>query len=113
MFLSYVDDCVYWNIYEAIGKWFVETPGQRFHVNFLEFSHWFMSIIISHLKNHYISVDQDKYSYCVVDKYIDTDTANKSTKFYKTTLTSDMIFSKDYVSTSYEKVEKLSRDFNI
>ena len=33
--LSYVDDCVYWYYYEALGKWFVDTLGKRFHVNFL------------------------------------------------------------------------------
>ena len=33
--LSYVDYCVYWYTNEYIGKWFVETLGKRFHVNFL------------------------------------------------------------------------------
>ena len=33
--------------------------------------------------------------------------------FYKTTFSSDMIFTKDDASTSYEKVEKLTREFNI
>ena len=45
--LSYVDDCVYWYTNEDLGKWFVDTLGKIFHVNFLGFSHWFMSIIIS------------------------------------------------------------------
>ena len=40
--LSYVDDCVYWYTSEAIGKWFVETLGEIFHVNFLVYAHWFM-----------------------------------------------------------------------
>ena len=39
--LSYVDDCVYWYTSEAIGKWFVDTLGKIFHVNFLEYAHWF------------------------------------------------------------------------
>ena len=30
--LSYVDDCVYWYTNEDIGKWFVDTLGNRFHV---------------------------------------------------------------------------------
>ena len=33
--LSYVDDCVYWYTNDDIGKWFVDTLGKRFHVNFL------------------------------------------------------------------------------
>ena len=28
--LIYVEDCVYWYKYEAIGKWFVDTLGKRF-----------------------------------------------------------------------------------
>ena len=45
--LSYVDDCVYWYTNEDLGKWFVDNLGERFHVNFLRFAHWFMSIRIS------------------------------------------------------------------
>ena len=45
--LYYVDDCVYWYTNEDPGKLFVDTLGKRFHVNFLGFSHWFMSIRIS------------------------------------------------------------------
>ena len=37
--LSYVDDCVYWYTNEEIGKWFFDTFGKRFHVNFLGFEH--------------------------------------------------------------------------
>ena len=37
--LSYVDDCVYWYTNEDLGKWFVDTLGKRFHVNFLGYSH--------------------------------------------------------------------------
>ena len=59
--LSYVDDCVYWYTYEGIGKWFVDTLGNIFYVNFLGYAHWFMSIRISNLKDHFISVDQDRY----------------------------------------------------
>ena len=50
--LSYVDDCVYWYTNEALGRWFVDTLGKRFHVNILGYAHWFMSIIISQMKDH-------------------------------------------------------------
>ena len=46
-------------------------------------------------------------------KYRDTSTVKKSTKCYKTTLPSDMIFNKNDVSTSDEKVGKLYRYFGI
>ena len=55
--LSYVDDLVYWYTNEDIGKWFVDTLGKRFHVNFLGYAHWFMSTRIFQLKDHSISVD--------------------------------------------------------
>ena len=58
-FLSYVDD-------EDLGKWFVDTLGKRFHVNFLGFAHCFMSIRISQLKDHSISVDQARYATFIV-----------------------------------------------
>ena len=54
--LSYVDDCVYWYTNEDLRNWFVDTLGKRFHVNLLGFAHWFMSIRISQLKDHSISV---------------------------------------------------------
>ena len=54
---SYVDDCVYWYASEALGTWFVYTLGKRFNLNFLGYAHWFMSIRISHMKDHSISVD--------------------------------------------------------
>ena len=50
--LSHVDDCVYLYTNEDLGKLFVDTLGKRFHVNFLGFSHWFMSITISQLKDY-------------------------------------------------------------
>ena len=70
--LSYVDDCVYWYTNEDLGKLFVDTFGKIFHVNFLGFAHWFMSIIISQLKHHSISVDQARYATSIVAKYLDT-----------------------------------------
>ena len=78
-------------------------------MNFLGYAHWSMSIIILQLNDNSISVDQARYTTSVVAKYLDTDTVKKSKKFNKTTLPYDMIFNKDYTSTSDEKVEKLSR----
>ena len=72
--LSYVDDCVYWYTNEDLVKWFVYTLGKRFHVNFLGFSHWFMSIRISQLKDNSIYVDQARYATSIVVKYLDTAT---------------------------------------
>ena len=92
--LSYVDDCVYWYTNEYLGRWFVDTLGNRFHVNFLGFAHWFMSIRISQLKDHSISVDQARYATSIVSKYLDTATVKASKNIYKTTLPSDMIFTK-------------------
>ena len=56
--LSIVDDCFYWYIDEDLVKWFVDTLGKIFHVNFLRYAHWLMSIRFSQLKDHSISVDQ-------------------------------------------------------
>ena len=55
--LSYVNDCVYWYNYEAIRQWFFDALGKIFHVNFLGYAHWFMSIKISQMKDCSISVD--------------------------------------------------------
>ena len=92
--LSYADDCVYWYKNEDTGKWFVDTLGKRFHVNFLGYAHWFMSIRISQLKDHPISMDQARYSTSIVAKYLDTATVKVSTKVYKTKLPSDIILTK-------------------
>ena len=109
--LPYVDDCVYCYTNEYLGKWFVDTLEKRYHVNFLGYAYWFMSISISQLKDHSISVDQARYATSIVSKYLDTDTVKVSTKFYKTTLLADMIFTKEDVSTSDEQVEKLTREY--
>ena len=92
--LSYVDDCVYWYTNKDIVRWFVDTLGKRFHVNFLGYAHWFMSIRISQLKDHSISVDKASYGTSVVTKYLYTATVKVSNKFYKITLPDDMIFTK-------------------
>ena len=103
--LSYVDDCVYWYKYEDLGKWFVDTLRKIFHVIFLVYAHWFMSIRIYQLKDHSISVDQARYATSIIVKYLDTATVKIGKKFYKTTLPADMIFTKEDVSTSDEQVE--------
>ena len=79
-------------------------------MNFLGFSHWFMSIIISQLKDHSISVDQARYATSIVAKYLDTVIVKVSNRFYKTTIPADMIFTKEDVSTSDEQVERLTRE---
>ena len=107
--LSYVNECVYWYNSEALGKLFVDTLGKIFHVKFLVYAHWFMSIRISQMKCHSISVYQDRYTTYIVDKYLGISTVKTSTKFYNNTLPSDMIFTKSDSSTSYEQVEKLTR----
>ena len=90
--LSDVDDCVYWYTSKDLGIWFMDTLGKRFHVNFLGYAHWFMSIRISQMKNHSISVDQDRYATSIVEKYLDTTTVKVSNKFYKTRFPADDIY---------------------
>ena len=72
--LSYSYDCVYCYTSEALVEWFVDNLGKIFHVNFLRYSHWFMSIRISQKKDHSISVDQAIYATYIVSKYLDTAT---------------------------------------
>ena len=102
--LYYVNYYVYWCTCEALGKWFLYNLGKRFHVNFMGFSHWFIYISIFQLRCHSVSLYQDRYATYIVDRYLDTDTVKKGKKNYNNTLPSDMIFAKDYVSTSDEKV---------
>ena len=83
--LSYVDDCVYWYTYEALGKQCVDTLRKRFHAKFLEYVNWFISIRISQMEDHSISVYQARYATFIVAEYIDTATVNTSINFYKTT----------------------------
>ena len=66
--LSYVYDCVYWYTSEALGEWWVVALGKMFHIKFLGYAHWFMSIRISKMKDHSISVDQDIYATYIVAK---------------------------------------------
>ena len=92
--LYYVYECLCWYTYEEIEKWFVDTLGKIFNANFLGYLHWFMSISISQLKDHYISVDQARYDTSVIEKYLDTFTIKENYKFHKTTLPHNMIFTK-------------------
>ena len=111
--LYYVGDCVYWYNSESFGKWFVNTLGKIFHVNFLGYAHWLISIIIYQMKDHYISVDHARYATSIVEKYLYTATFKTITKFYNKTLPSYMIFAKADASTSDEKFERLTQEFNI
>ena len=52
------------------------------------------------MQDHSISVDQDRYATSIVAKYLDTAIVMLSTKFYKTALPDDMIFTKEDVSVS-------------
>ena len=79
----------------------------------LGYAHWFMSIIVSQMKDHSISLDQVIYDTYIVAKYLDTVTVKAGKTFYNTALTSDNIFTKYDTSISDEKVEKLTREFNI
>ena len=51
-------------------------------------------------------MDQARYATSIVVKYLDTATGKASKTFYKTTLPSDTIFTKEDVSTSDEQVDK-------
>ena len=73
-------------------------------MNFLGYAYWFRSIIIYLLRDHSISVDQARYATSIVAKYLYTATVKVNNKFYKTTFPDDMIFTKEYFSTSYEQV---------
>ena len=66
---------------KILEKWFVDTLGNRFHVKFLGYAHWFMSIRISQLRDHSISVDQARYYTSIVAEYLDTATVKVSTEF--------------------------------
>ena len=64
------------------------------------------------MKDHSISIYQARYATSILDKYLDNATVKTITKFYETSFPSDMIFTKDDVSTSDDKVDKLTREFN-
>ena len=87
----------------------MDTLGKIFHVNFLEYAHWFMSIRIYQIKDHPISVDQARYATYMIAKYLDTATVKAIINLYKTTLPSEMILPKAYTSMSDDKFEKLTK----
>ena len=58
------------------------------------------------MKNHSISMYQDRYATSIVAKYLDNATVKVSTKFYNTIFSADMIFTKEDVSTSDEQSPK-------
>ena len=64
-------------------------------MNFFRYSHLFMSIGISQMKDHSISIYQAEYATSTVSKYFDTATFKAITKFCKNTLPYDMIFTKN------------------
>ena len=72
----------------------MDTLGNIFHVKFLVYSHWFMSIRVSQLNCRYISVDQDRCATSVVAKYLDISRIKNNSKFCKTVLPHDIIFTK-------------------
>ena len=80
--------------------WFVDTPGERLYLNLLGYSHWFMFIGVSQLKDHSIPADQAIYATSVVAKYLDTATITENSKFRKTDLPYDIILTKADASTS-------------
>ena len=61
------------------------------------------------MKNNSISMYQSIYANSIVAKYVYTATVKASTKFYKTILPYDMIFTKADAYISDEKDEKLTR----
>ena len=97
---------IYLKLFENV---FLVTLWKRFHVKFLGFKHWFMSTRISQKKDNSISVYQARFTTYIVTKYLDTATVKTTAIFYKTTFPSDMIFTKDDVSTSDEQVDKLTK----
>ena len=76
------------------------TLGKIFHVNFLGYAHWFMSIRISQMKDILIPENQSRYAASVMAKYLDTSTVKTSTKVYHTTFSYDVIFTNSDASTS-------------
>ena len=65
------------------------------------------------MKENSISVDQDRYATSIVANCLDNAKVTTSKKFYKTTLKSDTICTKDDASTSDEQVVKLTWEYNI
>ena len=111
--LFYLYDCEYWYNFEALGKGFWDYLERIFRVKFSGYAQKLMSIRISHTEDHSISVDQARYVTSIVAKYLINSTVKTSIFIYKTTFTSDMIFTKANVFSSYEQVETLTMESNI
>ena len=73
------------------------------------YAHWFMSIRISQMRDHYISVDQARYDNSIMGKYLDIATVKTSRRFYTNTFPYDMVFTKSDAFISDEQVEELTR----
>ena len=58
------------------------------------------------MRDHSISLDQDRYTTYIVAKYLDTDTVKKNSNLYKTIFPYDMIFTKADSYNSYEQADK-------
>ena len=82
-------------------------------MSFLGYAHWFRSIGISHVKDHSIFVHQGIYATVIVAKYLFTTTDKAGARFYKTTLPSDLLFTKADASNSDEQVERITRELFI
>ena len=61
----------------------MDTLGKRLHVKLLGYTHWFMSIRISQMKDHSIYLDQARYDTSIVANYLDTDTVKAITIFIR------------------------------
>ena len=91
----------------------MDSLGKILHVKLLGYTHWFMSISLSQIKDCSILVDQAVYATSIVVKYLYSDKMKTSINFYKTTLPSDRISIKSDASTRDEQVDNLSREINI
>ena len=61
------------------------------------------------MMDHSVSVYQARYATSIEAKYLENTTVKKRIKFYNTNFPSDMISTNDYVSTSDEQLDKLTR----
>ena len=84
--------------------------GKILHFKFLGYTYWFISINISQLEKHYISVDQVWYTSSVIAQYVDTSVIKLKLKFHKTALPHDMIFTKEFNCFIDEQAKVLYRN---
>ena len=101
---------IYMKLFENV---FWTLQEKVLHMRFEGYAHLLIWIRIWQMKKHYISLDQARYDTYIMSKYLYTSTVKTSTNLYKKTFLSDMIFTKDHVSTRDERVENLTREFNI